>query len=114
MPRHLSRRWAIALAEDLQLFRPGRQRRGDVGKSRRRLLERLALQIDDAPAPFGDPRPCEREDVHDVLCWAAAPGQTTGGPWMTSNRAAASERMIGHDGSNSERRTLNFGERGWA
>ena len=33
---------------------------------------------------------------------------------MTSNRAAASERMTGHEGSNSERRTLNFGERGWA
>jgi hypothetical protein len=40
--------------------------------------------------------------------------QATGGPWMASRRTAASARMMGHEGSNSERRTLNFAERGWA
>jgi hypothetical protein len=48
-----------------------------------------------------------------VLCVAAL-GQATGGPWMTRSRLAARERMIGHEGSNSERRTLNFGDRGCA
>jgi hypothetical protein len=31
---------------------------------------------------------------------------------MASSRTAASVRMIGHEGSNSERRTLNFADRG--
>jgi hypothetical protein len=48
-----------------------------------------------------------------VLC-VAAPVQATGDPRMTRSRAAARERMIGHEGSNSERRTLNFGDRGCA
>jgi hypothetical protein len=33
---------------------------------------------------------------------------------MASRRTAASDLMMSHEGSNSERRTLNFGDRGWA
>lgn len=45
---------------------------------------------------------------------AAAPVHTIGGRRMTSSLAAARARMIGHEGSNSEGRTLNFGDRGCA
>ena len=44
----------------------------------------------------------------------ATRAHATGGPEMTSRPAAASDRMIGHEGSNSDRRKLNFADRGWA
>jgi len=54
----------------------------------------------------------------DDVCGVGRPGatraHTTGGPAMTSRPTAASDRMIGHDGSNSDRRRLNFAARGWA
>jgi hypothetical protein len=44
----------------------------------------------------------------------AARVNAIGGARITSNPAAARDRMIGQEGSNSERQTLNFGDRGWA
>jgi hypothetical protein len=52
------------------------------------------------------------EDVHDVLWPPATRAHATGGPEMTSRPTAASDRMIGHEGSNSDRRKLNFADRG--
>lgn len=63
-------------------------------------MPRRALQIDDAPSREGWP--------------VATRAHTTGGPAMTSRPTAASDRMIGHEGSNSDRRRLNFAARGWA
>jgi hypothetical protein len=53
-----------------------------------------------------------REHVHGLR--RAAGTHAIGGARMTSSPAAARDRMIGHEGSNSERRTLNLGDRGWA
>ena len=49
-----------------------------------------------------------------MLLRAGARIDAIGDPRMTSSPVAASNRMIGHEGSNSERRTLNFADRGWA
>jgi hypothetical protein len=66
------------------------------------------------PSPVGPARYGKGENVHGAR-WPVATGdQATGGPEMTSRPAAARERMIGHDGSNSDRRKLNFAARGWA
>jgi hypothetical protein len=49
---------------------------------------------------------CHRQSVVHI--------SATGRPMITTRPAAARDRMIGHDGSNSERRMLNFADRGWA
>jgi len=41
-------------------------------------------------------------------------GSRTAAPRITMSRTAASARMTGHEGSNSRRRTLKRGARGWA
>ena len=88
------------------------QRFRDRLVSRRGFLEGLPLEVDDAPSPVRSVRGGEREDVHDVIRRVVTRDHATGGPTITSRPAAASERMIGHEGSNSERRTLNFADRG--
>jgi hypothetical protein len=64
MPWHLRGERTISLAEALKLFGPGRERRGDVRESRRGLLEYLALQVGDAPSPFGDTIGGEGQEIH--------------------------------------------------
>src|SRR6266446_1621407 len=59
-------------------------------------------------------RVSRREDVHRVLAGAGALSRGIDGPRITSSPAADRDRMIVHDGSNSERRMLNLADRGWA
>jgi len=50
--------------------------------------------------------------VPGVLVGAAARVDAIGDSRISSSAVAASNRMIGHEGSNSERRTLNVADRG--
>jgi hypothetical protein len=111
VPKRPGRSGMIAVPAQPNTFMPCGQRLCDRRKPRRRLLEGLSLQVDNAPSPVRGLRGRESEDVHGVLLCVST---RTGGPTMTSRRAAASDRMIGHEGSNSEPRMLNFADRGWA
>lgn len=57
---------------------------------------------------------CRHRRPFDQSRCTVARAHATGGPETTSRPAAASDRMIGHEGSNSDRRKLNFADRGWA
>jgi hypothetical protein len=57
---------------------------------------------------------CRHRSPFDQSRRTVTRANATGGPEMTSRPAAASDRMIGHEGSNSDRRKLNFADRGWA
>ena len=50
--------------------------------------------------------------VHGVARLSAE--RRSGGPTITTSLTAANARITSHDGSNSTRRTLNFGARGSA
>src|SRR5437867_10172381 len=62
-----------------------------------------------------DTRVSRRADVHGVLVGAVAlaVARGIGDPRIASSPAADRDRMTVHDGSNSERRALNLGDRGW-
>ena len=47
-----------------------------------------------------------------MLPRVAVRAHAAGGPTTSTSPAAANDRMIGQEGSNSQRRTLNLGERG--
>ena len=104
--------WTIEVGAKPKSFGARGQCLGDRQEPRRGLFESLTLQVDDAPSPVRGLRGGESEDVHDVILRVVTRDQATGGPTITSRPAAASDRMIGHEGSNSERRTLNFADRG--
>jgi len=113
-PGRLGWKWTIAVAAELKLLGPCRQRLRHGREPRRGLFESLSLEVDNAPSPVRSPGRREGEHVHVVFLCTVARVQSIGGPTIISRPVAARDRMMGHEGSNSERRTLNFGDRGWA
>src|SRR5262245_16797894 len=114
LPWDLARRRTITVPAQLKMFSPGGQRLGERREPRRRLFDGLSLEVDNAPSPVRGLWGREGDNVHGALLCAVACLQAIGGPTITSRPAAARDRMIGHEGSNSERRTLNFADRGCA
>jgi hypothetical protein len=55
-----------------------------------------------------------RNEIHRGCCQLEARVRLTGAPTISTSPTAERQRITTHEGSNSNRRMLNFGARGWA